>query len=89
MRAGSRLLVAENPRLLKSKRVAITLLPVTSRLVDVVFGKLPGSIAGFFSDALRTWLQDKRRIVIYQFGDLLEVTMKARMNDLMRAKQSN
>jgi hypothetical protein len=86
VRAGSRLLVAENPRLLKSRQVAISLLPVTSKLVDLVFGKLPGTLADFFTNALRTWLQDKRRIVIYQFSDLLEATMKARMNDLMRAK---
>jgi hypothetical protein len=87
VRAGSRLLVAKNPRLLKSRQVAISLLPVTSKLVDLVFGKLPGTLADYFTNALKTWLQDKRRIVIYQFSDLLEATMKARMNDLLRANQ--
>jgi hypothetical protein len=86
VRKGSRLLVAQNPRLLKTKRVAVSLLPITSKIVDVTFGKLPGTLAGFFADALTAWLQEKRRVVIYQFNDLLEVTMTARVNELIKAK---
>jgi len=85
---GTRRLVAENPRLLKTKRVAIALLPVTSKLIDITFGKLPGTLAGFFADALSAWIQEKRRVVIYQFGDLLEVTMSARLNELIKAHGS-
>jgi len=72
--------------MLKTKRVAISLLPITSKVIDTVFGKLPGTLAEFFANALASWLQDERRVVIYQFPDLLRITMETRMNELMRAK---
>lgn len=82
VQSGSRLLVSQSPRLLRTKRVTVSLLPITSKIIDVVFGKLPGSLAEFFTTALTKWLQENRRVVIYQFDDLLEVTMKARMMEL-------
>lgn len=86
LRLGSHRLVAQRPRLLRTKRVAISLLPVSAQVIDTVFGKLPGSLAEFFVNALSTWLQDERRVIIYQFDDLLKATMESRMNDLIKAK---
>jgi hypothetical protein len=82
-----RLLAEQSPRLLKTKRTAVSLLPITSKIIDTIFGKLPGTLADFFAAALTKWLQDDRRIVIYQFGDLLEITMRARLNELERVKE--
>lgn len=83
---GSNLLVSTRPAILKTKRVAVSLLPITSKVIDTVFGKLPGSLAELFAKALASWLQDEKRVVIYQFPDLLQITIEARMNDLLRAK---
>jgi hypothetical protein len=89
IRRGSRRLVAQRPRLLKTKRVAVSLLPITSKVIDTIFGKLPGTLADFFVQALATWLQDERRLVIYQFQNLLKYTMESRMNDFLRVKFPN
>ena len=79
VRKQSYLLAAESPRLLKTKRAIVSLLPITTKIVDTVFGKLPGSLAEFFAAAFTKWLQDNRRIVIYQLGDLRHQVTLARM----------
>jgi hypothetical protein len=82
-------LVSSSPLLLKTKRVAISLLPLSSKIIDTVFGKLPGSLAEFFTSLLTKWLQDNQRLIIYQFDDLLKLTMESRMHDLFSKKFSD
>lgn len=73
-----------HPAVLQSKRAVASLLPVTAKLIDVVCGKLPGILGDFFAGALVRWLNENRRVVVYQFPDLLGMTIDARMKDLMR-----
>jgi hypothetical protein len=82
-------LVSNSPLLLKTKPVAISLLPLSSKIIDTVFGKLPGSLAEFFTSLLTKWLQDNQRLIIYQFDDLLKLTMESRMHNLFSKKFSD
>lgn len=74
-------LVSSSPLLLKTKRVAISLLPLSSKIIDTVFGKLPGSLAEFFTGLLTKWLQDNRRLIIYQLDDLTALTLVSRLDE--------
>lgn len=51
------------------KRISLSLIPVTSSLIDTVCGKFPGSIADAFGIALTEALNNKRRVTIYNYGD--------------------
>jgi hypothetical protein len=83
----TRSLIIQNPHLLKVKRAIISILPISSKIIDTVFGKLPGDLAGIFTSLLSKWLDDSRRVVIYEFPDLVELTMRSRIKEL--AAKSN
>jgi hypothetical protein len=83
---SSRLLTTKNSRFIKQKRIVVSLLPVTAKLIDVCFGKLPGILAEFSTNLLGKWLQDDRRIVIYRFDDVLRSTLQDRMHGLINAR---
>ena len=51
------------------RKASLTLIPVTSSLIETVFGRFPGKIASAFGDSLASSLADKRRITIYNYGD--------------------
>jgi hypothetical protein len=73
------LLLDRNQKYLKAQRLAVSLIPVTSKIIDAVFGRLPGILADFFGEQLSGWLKDDRRIVIYRFDPLfLDLVTKHR-----------
>lgn len=51
------------------KRISLSLIPLTTSLIDSVCGKFPGSLADVFGNALTEALNNKRRITIYNYGD--------------------
>jgi hypothetical protein len=51
------------------KKTSLSLISVTTALIDTVCGKLPGSIADILGDTLSSALKEKRRITIYNYGD--------------------
>jgi hypothetical protein len=68
-------MVSQHPNLLRLKRTAVSLLPITAKTIDVVFGKLPGILAEYAADLLSSVASD-RRIVVYQLGTLYYDLMK-------------
>lgn len=64
-------LVSTNERLLRSKQVPLLLLSMTAKLIDGVFGALPGKLAGVVADLAKPFLVDGRRLVIYDFSQTL------------------
>jgi hypothetical protein len=64
-------LVSKNERLLRSKQVPLLLLSITAKLIDGVFGALPGKLAGVAADLAKPFLVDGRRLVIYDFSKTL------------------
>jgi hypothetical protein len=64
-------LVSENERLLRSKQVPMLLLSITAKSIDGVLGALPGKLAGVVADLAKPFLEDGRRLVIYDFSKTL------------------
>ncbi|MGB2728956.1 MAG: hypothetical protein WBD09_10875 [Halobacteriota archaeon] len=76
--SGGKLLI-KYEKLLYLKPLTISLLPVTAKLIDVVFGKLPGTLAEYSSKLLNNWLKDERRIVLYHFHPKFEEIVRRRI----------
>lgn len=51
-------------------RMSVSLVGIVPKLVDTTFGKLPGAIAESFSKLAQTFLDQKRRLVIYDCSQL-------------------
>ena len=79
-------LVKRYPSLLNIKKTIVNILPITTKLIDGVFGKLPGSIAEISSKILSSWLSDNKQIIIYEFPELLKMTMRTRVSALADKK---
>jgi hypothetical protein len=73
---SGRHLCKENKTLLAIKRSTVSLIPLTTNIIDLVFGKLPGILAEFFGQRLSDMLKDDRRIVIYRFDQVLSEFIK-------------
>ena len=81
---ASRELAYRFPSLVTIKESIANVLPVTTKLIDAVFGQLPAKVADAFVKLLQYWLKNERRIVIYEFPDLSKITMEKRMRDYQR-----
>ena len=69
--ARGQALVSESPRLLSLRRSSIGLLSFTPKMVDALFGKLPGAIADLATKLAGSYLDDRRRIVVYDFQSII------------------
>lgn len=69
--------------LIHPKRVIGGLLTATPRLAVSVFGALPAAIIDPFAKIFGDWVLERRRLVVYQFSDILQSTMHARMDEYM------
>ncbi|NBQ68718.1 MAG: hypothetical protein EBU46_07770 [Nitrosomonadaceae bacterium] len=54
---------------LRGHRVSMNVLSVVPKIVDAAFGKLPGTLAQVAGDLATKFFEDRKNIVIYQFGD--------------------
>lgn len=70
--ASGRSLIGRNRGLLKAQRMAVAMIPLSTKIVDTVFGKLPGALAEFFGQQLSGWVKDDRRIVIYNSKPIIQ-----------------
>lgn len=52
------------------ERLSVSLLAVVPKLIDTAFGKLPGTIAEWFSKIAQPFLEQKRRVAIYDCSQL-------------------
>jgi len=57
---------------LQLKNLTISVLPVTTKLIDIVFGKLPGILADYSASLLSDYIKNDRRIVVYQMNSVFD-----------------
>jgi hypothetical protein len=57
--------------LLALKKSSIGLLSVTPKIVDAAFGKLPGAVADVAAKLGMTFVEERRRIVVYSYNHLM------------------
>jgi hypothetical protein len=79
-----------SPAVLKIKRSLVGIIDVTPKLVDAAFGKLPGAIAEMAGKLGTNFLEDRRRIVIYDFHDIMfELFLKNVVRMIKSAEEKN
>ena len=66
-----RMLFSQNRSLLALRNASVNILQVTPKLVDAVFGKLPGALAEVAAKLGISFLEDRRRLVIYDFHEFM------------------
>lgn len=52
------------------KKLSMSIIPITVKVIDDVCGKIPGAFANVLGNALSQALSDTRRITIYDYGDV-------------------
>lgn len=81
-------LFQKNRALLYLKDLTISLLPITPKVIDTVFGKLPGILAEYSGKILNNLLKDERRIVLYLFFPMFENILFQRLSNLRQPSHS-
>lgn len=71
IRKAGRQLLLRNKGLLSWRNSVAGALELTPKLIDTVFGKLPGTIAEISAKLGLSILEARRRVVIYDFSDCL------------------
>ncbi|EMY69349.1 hypothetical protein [Leptospira vanthielii] len=61
---------------LRLKRMAVSVLPITEKIIGTIFGKIPGAVSKFITKILIEYLKSEKRIVIYQLDGLFETIVK-------------
>ena len=77
-------IVKENLDAVRLKRTTVALLPITSKLIDLAFGKLPGTLAEYSTNLLAKMLNEQRRVVVYQFDLIFEEVIVDRIESYVR-----
>ena len=73
-------IMLQNLGLLKLKKLSLAILPVSAKVVDTVFGKIPGALADFFATQIESLYKDDKRIVIYHLSDMVDQIVRDRIN---------
>lgn len=90
--SSARLVFAKSPQLLQLRKAGLGILQVTPKLVDAVFGKLPGALADLAAKLGGNLLEERRRVVIYDFRSSVQevlLTNLVRMVKATDAKEKN
>lgn len=65
--SSGRLVFSRNPQLLQLRKISLGILQLTPKVVDAIFGKLPGALADVAAKLGASLLEARRRVIIYDF----------------------
>src|SRR6266702_899276 len=77
--------VKKNPHLLTVRRTGVSVLSFTPKLIDAAFGKLPGAIADVAAKLGLTYIEERRRIVVYDFRDIIRGALWSNLVRMIKA----
>lgn len=77
----------QNKQLLQLRKSSLSILQLTPKLVDVVFGKLPGALAEVAANFGISLLESRRRIVIYDFRSSIQGILFSNLLRMMKAAE--
>ncbi len=83
----SRKLVSENPRLLSLAKGGLGVLSLSAKLIDAVFGKIPGAAAEGLAKLGQQLLDQERRIVVYDFSSTVKNLLMSNLVRMIRAAE--
>lgn len=84
IRDAARRLQRKNDRYLRLENLPVSILPTTARLIDAVFGSLPGKLAEVAANLFSKWLGENRRIVVYELKGPREELLRSRIDEYVR-----
>lgn len=83
---AARSIYGRSRALVKMRKTLVSVLPFSSRIVDMVFGSLPGKLAEQFARIAQDWLDKNQRLVIYQMDDVSQRLISGRIDSYVRSK---
>jgi hypothetical protein len=86
--SSARLVFQKNPQLLQLRKASIGVLQVTPKLVDAVFGKLPGALADLAAKLGVGLMEERRRVVIYDFRSSVQDVLLSNLVRMIRAAEA-
>jgi hypothetical protein len=69
--------------LIKLRRASLGVLELTPKLIDAVFGKLPGTFAEVGAKLGISFLEERRRIVIYEFRETVADIFRLNLEQML------
>ena len=85
--SSGRNIFSQNKQLLQLKKSSLSILQLTPKLVDAVFGKLPGALAEVAANLGISLLESRRRIVIYDFRSSVQHILLSNLLRMIKAAE--
>jgi hypothetical protein len=76
-------------RWVKGRKILVAVLPFSARIVDLIFGALPGKLAEQFARTTQDWLTRNQRMVIYQMDGISQQLIRGRIDEYCKVKASS
>lgn len=86
--SSARQVFLKNPEVLQLRKASLGVLEVTPKLVDAVFGKLPGALADLAAKLGISLLEERRRVVIYDFRSSVQDVLLSNLVRMIRAAEA-
>lgn len=83
VRQKSKDLLSSGGKALMTRKVSVGVISLVPKIVDSAFGKLPGDIAQFAGDVANRFLEDRRKIVVYEFSDWADSYSRSVLRDVL------
>jgi hypothetical protein len=85
---AGRELVQANPQLLAIRRSVVGILSVTPKLIDAAFGRLPGAVAEVAAKLGINFLENRHRVVVYDFQKLVQEALFTNLVRMMEQDEN-
>lgn len=82
--SASRSIVERHSRILRLERFSTSTLQISAKLIDTVLGGIPGKIGAQLVASAEKVLHERKRIVLYRYGDLIAQVREAQLGALFR-----
>lgn len=86
--SSARQIFLKNSQVLQLRKTSLGVLQVTPKLVDAVFGKLPGTLADLAAKLGTSLLEERRRVVIYDFRSSVQDVLLSNLTRMIRAAEA-
>lgn len=86
--SSARLVFSRTPQLLQLRKTGLGVLQLTPKLVDAVFGKLPGALADLAAKLGSDFLEQRRRVVIYDFRSSVKDVLFSNLVRMIRTAEA-
>jgi hypothetical protein len=87
--SSGRLVFSRNPQLLQLRKTSLGLLQLTPKVVDAVFGKLPGALADVAAKLGVSLLEARRCVVIYDFRPSMQDVLGSNLERMTKTTDAS